>query len=293
MTIAPQRDECDYIDAVLDGYAEWLQSENRGSLKTVEIRRWFLRDRIDEWGIDGFTVPNIRTFLASPNLDGSPKSPWTKATYHGHLKSFTRWAHYAEVIGEYPFSNPEVLRRPRVHKDVPRPISNDERDRLLRVANQRERAWMLLAMLAGLRAHEIAKIKGQDVQRDYVWLEGKGGKRAGIPTNPALWDLAADFPRTGYWFPSPRSKTGHIGPGALSTRVGKLFVSQGVDGSIHRCRHYFGTTLVTEGVDLRTVQTLMRHASLATTETYTLVADSSLRTAIDRLIIPPPEEDTP
>ncbi|MHD0307201.1 tyrosine-type recombinase/integrase [Rhodococcus erythropolis] len=60
----------------------------------------------------------------------------------------------------------------------------------------------------------------------------------------------------------------------------------GVPGSAHSLRHWFGTNLVGSGADLRTVQHLMRHASLQTTQIYTLVADHQKTDAIAHLTLP-------
>ena len=57
----------------------------------------------------------------------------------------------------------------------------------------------------------------------------------------------------------------------------------GIEGSLHRCRHYFGTELLREGVSTRVIQTLMRHESLATTENYLAVDEAERVAAIRRL----------
>ncbi len=60
----------------------------------------------------------------------------------------------------------------------------------------------------------------------------------------------------------------------------QVFDALGIEGSIHRCRHVFGTRLLRQGVHIRTVQKLMRHASLSTTANYTAVDEDELRAAI-------------
>ena len=65
--------------------------------------------------------------------------------------------------------------------------------------------------------------------------------------------------------------------------MGKLFTALGISGSIHRVRHVYGTRLLRAGVNIRVVQKLMRHSSLATTATYTAVDESEMRSAIETL----------
>ena len=110
---------------------------------------------------------------------------------------------------------------------------------------------------------------------------GKGEKEAVLPVHAEILALVPDYSESGYWFPSPYGA--HIQADSLSAAVSRFFHDLGIKGSIHRVRHNFGTDLVEAGVDLRTVQELMRHSSLATTEGYTLVTGDRLSAALDRL----------
>jgi len=101
------------------------------------------------------------------------------------------------------------------------------------------------------------------------------------PTHPDIWQLAEHHDERGYWYPG--TEDGHISGNHVSVRVGKLFRTLDIHGSIHRCRHTYATRLLRQGENIRTVQKLMRHASLATTQVYTDVSDDELRNAIGRL----------
>jgi site-specific recombinase XerD len=141
-------------------------------------------------------------------------------------------------------------------------------------------AWLTLALYAGLRAHEIAKIRGEDVTEDTIYVRGKGGVDAQIPTHPVVWALALDRPRTGWWFPSSASTLGHVRSTSVSTETTKLFTANGIEGSIHRCRHTYATQLLRAGANIRVVQELMRHKSLSSTQIYTAVDEEELRNGI-------------
>lgn len=217
----------------------------------------------------------LEQWLASPGF-----SPWTRATYFSHARSWFAWLHETGRIPEDPTVG---MRRPRCPKGKPRPLSAEEVRLVLERAAGDVRAWIMLGMFAGLRVHEVAKLRGEDVDAAGLYVLGKGGKSAMIPTHPLLWELAQDYPRTGWWFPSSRSSAGHVLPTSITARVSRFFTTLGIEGSMHRCRHTYGTNLLRAGANLRVVQTLLRHESLATTALYTAVDEDERTAAIRRL----------
>lgn len=260
------------MEEILSEYAEWMRSWG-ASERTVEARVVMARSRIREWGLDGFTSANIQTFLARPDLKS-----WTRSTYHAHLTDICAWL---AATGRLDFNPMPDVRKPRKPKGKPRPLSEHEVKRILSVAVSPVRDWILLALLAGLRASEIAKIRGEDVTADGIYVHGKGDKVEILPCHRDLWDVAQQYPRQGYWFPG--NDDGHMRSQQVSLIVGRFFDALGIDGSIHRARHVYGTRLLRAGVNIRTVQKLMRHSNLDTTANYTAVDEDELRAAIDLL----------
>lgn len=254
-------------------YGEWLRSWSP-SRSTVTARRTLAANRLAAWGLEGFTVENVQVWLGTTDF-----TAWSRVTYFHHLRDFCAWAVRAGYLEVDPM--PEV-RRPRRPKPLPRPLSDAEVDRALAGTSGQIRDWIVLAMLSGLRAHEIAKLRGEDVTETHIFVDGKGGVRAAIPTHPELWVMADRYPERGYWFVGRRGNE-HVNPNTVSVRVGEAFRSLGIDGSIHRARHTYATLLLRRGANLRVVQKLMRHASLATTEAYIAVSDSELSSAIGLL----------
>lgn len=257
-------------ERVVDEYVMWLKSWG-ASERTIEVRRTLARSRLDAWGLDGITTANLAEFLARPNL----KSQWSRSTYHAHLNDFCSWLTAAGYLTENPMEN---VRKPKRPKSQPRPLTEREIERVLSVAEGRVRDWLLLALYLGLRAHEVAKIRGEDVSERGVYVYGKGGVPATLPCHPEIWEMAQRYPRQGYWFPG--KEDGHMRGQQVSLTVGRFFDALGIEGSIHRMRHSFGTRLLRSGVHIRRVQKLMRHASLETTATYTAVDEDELRDAI-------------
>lgn len=250
-------------------YGDWLRRRGH-SESTVESRVRFHASRaFGEWPAwEGVGVDEVVDYLGR-------YSGWTRITYHTMLVSVFDFM----VDTGRATSNPaRMVRRSRKPRPRPRPLSDDELRAALGAADARTTAFLLLGYLAGLRAHEIAKMHGGDIDEDRLRVLGKGGVDATLPTHPMLWQLAATYPRDGFWFPSPYGA--HIGAATVTGSVRTLFRSLGIPGASHRARHTYGTRLLRGGANLRVVQELMRHQSLATTALYLGVDEDERRTAI-------------
>ena len=120
-------------------------------------------------------------------------------------------------------------------------------------------------------------------------MTGKGGSTEIIPAHESILEFAAEFPRHDYWFTSyeaQHSGKPHIGRSAVYQAIADSMQRAGITGTPHQLRHWYGTNLLASGVDLRIVQELMRHKSVATTQLYTLVQWAQLRAGMDRLALP-------
>lgn len=258
-------------------FDEWLRSWGAAD-RTIVDRTIVIAAGLREWGDpECVTTESLARWMAAPG-----RSQWTRVTYCYHLKSFFGWLHES---GRIPIDPTAGLRVPKAPKDKPRPLSMAEVKTVLSGASGSLRAWLLVALLSGLRAHEIAKLRGQDIDEEQIFVLGKGRQEAIIPTHPQLWDLAQEYPRGGWWFPAKtsRSSTGHVASQSISTMVTKHFSDLGIEGSIHRCRHTYATQLLRNGANIRVVQTLLRHESLATTAKYTAVNEDELASAVHAL----------
>ena len=258
---------------ILGEFESFLRSWDAAP-QTIRARMVVISARFAEWGENGFTADNIRQWFASANLER-----WSRTTYYSHLNSFCEFL----VTAGYATENPmEEVRKPKAPRSQPRPLSEAEVRRVTAAADGRVRDWLQLALLQGLRVHEIAKLRGEDVQAEGLFVRGKGGVEATLPVHADIWAMARRYPDHGWWFPG-RSKGSHIQAGTITNAVTQLFRSVGVAGSIHRCRHTYGTRLLRAGAHIRQVQTLMRHGSLQTTALYTAVDEDELRQAINLL----------
>lgn len=224
------------------------------------------------------TPENIVAYVGRPHL-----SRTTAHTYHTHLHAYFKWL----VLVGLREDDPTVrVPAPKRVRGMPRPITATEAKRLLETVNRRKtRMMILLAMFAGLRAHEIAKVRGEEIDRDErtIIVTGKGGTTQMIPLHEKIAEAAVSFPAAGYWFPST-SGAGPIRRHAVGTTVANVMRRAGItEGGVHRLRHWYGSELSRAGVDLRVVQELMRHASIQSTQIYTHVDDSRRRAGIELL----------
>ncbi|WP_063832042.1 tyrosine-type recombinase/integrase [Nocardia otitidiscaviarum] len=207
----------------------------------------------------------------------------SRNTRHTQLKAWFVWLHKHGHRDDNPMAD---LPAPKRGRGRPRPFTVEELRRIEAAPmHHRTRAMLRLALCQGFRVHEIAKARGEDfdlVSRS-ITVTGKGGKTATLPMHPLVHDIALSMPRTGWWFPSNATRPGrHVRPGSVSDVIRKLCMRAGIKGWAHRLRHSFATGLLDHGVDVRVVQELMRHESLATTQIYTLVSDARRIDALER-----------
>jgi integrase/recombinase XerD len=256
---------------ILGDFEVWLNSWGAAAT-TREVRLRVLRSLLREHeDILAVTEADLVAWLGRPEL-----ATWTRHSYRAHVRSLFGWMRSTGRRPDDPTLDLRGIRRPA---DMPRPLTQEQVSAALSAAEGHLHMFLLLGLYAGLRAHEVAKIRGEDVTAEAIYVLGKGGKSASIPTHPLIWQAARTYPARGWWFPT-WSRTGHI----TGSRVGgvsrELFRPLGIEGAHHRCRHTYGTSLLRAGNNIRVVQELMRHSSLATTERYLLVEEQERVRAI-------------
>lgn len=265
---------------LVSSWMTWQYAQSL-SARTVEERISTV-SRMARWcGIapEHATTAQIVTWLA----EGGEWTASSRHTYHTHLRAWFTWLQKMGHRGDDPMVNVPTPRRPR---GKPHPVAHKHMPRLLaQRMRKRTRVMILLAALQGLRVHEIAKFRGEhvDIVGRTITVIGKGGHREVLPIHPLVLDAAFTMPRKGWWFPTNSTREGHVLPRSVSGTIRQVMVRAGVPGSAHSLRHWFGTRLVATGADLRTSQKLLRHASLATTEIYTDIADHRKSEAVERL----------
>jgi integrase/recombinase XerC len=280
--------------------ALWLRhlgDERRFSAKTVEAYRrdvlQFLAFLAEHLGgapslkeLAALTPADVRAFMAARRGDGIGSRSLMRT-----LAGLRGFARFLERRGKGKVAALTAVRAPKIGKTLPRPLPASAAKRVadpgLAAGDGRE-AWIhardaaLLALLygSGLRISEALGLpRGDFDSADALTVTGKGRKRRMVPLLPQVQKLIADYialcPRD---LPPDGPLFVGVKGGPLSARVVQLAMAR-LRGALglpetatpHALRHSFATHLLARGGDLRAIQELLGHASLATTQIYTEV----------------------
>ncbi|AXT28505.1 site-specific tyrosine recombinase XerD [Ruegeria sp. AD91A] len=264
----------------LKDFASWLQHRDSGFNQAD-------RDQIEAYLID---------------CEAQGLSRSTRARRLSAIKQLYRFA-FEEGWSE---TNPAIqIKGPGRQKRLPKTLDVPEVDRLLQAARQtgrskadrvRNTCLMEVMYATGMRVTELVSLPVSSARGDprMLLVLGKGGKERMVPLSPPARDALAAWltvrdeaedqtvekggQRSRFLFPS-RGKSGHLTRHRFFLLVKELAVQGGVSPekvTPHTLRHAFATHLLANGADLRSIQTLLGHADVATTEIYTHVLDERL-----------------
>jgi integrase/recombinase XerD len=284
------------LETFIEAYLNYARVERGLSRNTIEsysrdltgFDQFLSSQAIDEFEqIDLSIVSQWLQALTARGL-----SPRSSARHLSALRGLMRFLVREEHLERDPT---RLAARARLGRRLPRPLSLEHVLRLIDTPDPtsrrglRDRAMLSLMYSSGLRVSELIKLELRDVDlgRGVLAAYGKGGKRRLVPVGEvALGHLEAHLaaqmapvrPPTGKWvFHSPRGKpwTRQM----VWKVVGRHARSAGLPGHVHphRLRHSFATHLLAGGADLRTVQTLLGHSDIVTTEIYTHVSPASVQ----------------
>jgi len=211
----------------------------------------------------------------------------TKNAYFTVLRAWSKWL----VQSDHRVDDPTTrVPKPRTPPGHPRPVTDTQLDAVLALPlRQDTRTKIILAAYAGMRVHEIAKIRGEDISpvAETITITGKGGRTDTLPAHQLILQQASNYPRRGLWFPSPKDPAVPVRAKTVSRVISDAFDRADAPATAHQLRHYFATSLLRAGTDSRVVQSLMRHESLATTGRYLAVDVEQQRNALSGLIPAP------
>ena len=276
-----------------------LAVERNLSPRTLDSYRRDLRQFsswLDERGLELSEVERstLRNYLGARRDAGL--SPRSAARALSALRSFFRFLVATEVQVNDPTAN---LRSPSLWKTVPRALSSDEIEVLLAAPDTatplglRDRAMIETLYATGLRVSELVGLTVDRVRLDpgYVRVVGKGRKERLVPLGDSavMWiDDYGQRARPGLDRERrPELFLNHRGGKLTRQGFWKILRGHALRANIsspispHIVRHSFATHLVENGADLRSVQMMLGHASLTTTEIYTHVATQRLRRLYD------------
>ena len=293
------------MQAILEEFDEYLGLQCGRSAHT---RRAYLGDLRSLFGfldgrgigLDGLSLPVLRTWLAAAASAGAARTTLARRT--SAVKAFTAWAMRRGLLTTDPAARLQV---PKAHRILPAVLRQDQALDAMAAAKSgaeqgdplalRDRLIVEMLYATGIRVSELCGLDVDDVDTRHrlVRVLGKGNKQRTVPFGVP----AADALRAWLTEGRPALVTAESGPALLlgargrrlDVRQARTVVHQTVsavngapDMGPHGLRHSAATHLLEGGADLRVVQELLGHSSLATTQLYTHVAVSRLRAVHDQ-----------
>lgn len=301
------------LDAALDFYLQHLRVERALSQNTVVAygrdlgKLLAFAEAADVSEIEAVDLGVVSGWIREMSRAGL--GPRSTARHLSAARGLCKFLMREGVLRSDPT---ELAARPRFGRKLPRALGESEMVTLIEapppdtLRGLRDRAMLSLMYAAGLRVSELVSLTLGDVDRarGIVSAFGKGKKRRLVPLGEVALDhltaylearaadasakavaLAGKAGRakgdkvSAFLFPSPRG--GKLTRQAFWKIVGRTARGAGIRGHVHphQLRHSFATHLLSGGADLRSVQTLLGHANVATTEIYTHVSQDRVRQA--------------
>jgi len=280
---------------LLEQWGSHLSAGRRRSPHTVRAYVATAARLLDHLGLEDWAAlarlgpAELRGQLAARRADGLGNV--SAARELSALKAFLAFAR--EQAGDPEPARPR-LRGPRIKKGLPRPVTPDDAVNLADAVRQsaaegwigaRDRAVLMLMYGAGLRIAEALSLRGADLPLgETLTVTGKGGKQRMVPLLPLVRAAVANYAAHCPWTlagaePLFRgARGGPLGQGMVQKATARARIALGLPASAtpHALRHSFATHLLGAGADLRSLQELLGHASLGSTQIYTKVDAATL-----------------
>ena len=295
------------MEAVLEEFDEYLALERgrsdhtrRAYLGDLRSLFDFLGQRVPDAALNNLSLPILRSWLAAQSADGAARTTLARRT--SAVKTFTAWAARRGLMAADPATRLQV---PKARRTLPAVLRQDQALDAMAAAKSgaqqgdplalRDQLIVELLYATGIRVSELCGLDIDDIDtpRRLLRVLGKGNKQRTVPFgSPAQTVLTA-------WLTDgrPALVTADSGPALLlgargrrlDPRQARTVVHQtvaAVDGAPdmgpHGLRHSAATHLLEGGADLRVVQELLGHSTLATTQLYTHVTVARLRAVHDQ-----------
>lgn len=292
--------EADRLEGLVGDFCDHLSCVRGLSGNTVRAYRadllayvaWCRREGVRPLSV---THRELRSYLADLARAG-----YATRTVNRHLSALRGLYRWLEREGACPSAAAASVASPKLARTLPRTMTDADARALLATcdasdpAGLRDRAFLELLYATGARVSEVAALSVGDVDlaRGQARLFGKGSKERVVPVYEAALDWVARYLDEGRPALAARSRRATdalllssrgnpMSADALRTRFERRVAEAGLDPALtpHAMRHTFATELLGGGADLRSVQELLGHESLSTTQVYTHLSVDRLRDA--------------
>lgn len=278
-------------------FLSYIQVEKGLSRNTLDS---YARDiaRLQKWSeqrgrrVDSLERKDLREWIASMSREGLAASSISRAV--SAARSFFRFLMLDGHIKKHPADD---IHTPQRHSRLPQFLSEHEMEQLLHAPDVttdlgvRDRALLELMYAAGLRVSEACGLRTRDIDLEAALISchGKGSKERRIPIGKSAVHWLRRYLPIRKQFGNESQAELFLHRGRPLTRqiawavIKKYAQAAGVpDISPHTLRHSFGTHLMQHGADSRSVQALLGHSDISTTEIYTHITDLHMRKTYDR-----------
>jgi len=290
-----------------DEFLEYLEVERGSSPLTIRNYKHYLKRfiswlqksgiRLEIRDINPEVVRQYRVYLSRlPDGKGATLSRKTQAYHVISLRSFLRWL----IKSDYKVMSPDKIDLPKIEERQVKFLTGDQMDRLLNapslstIQGKRDKAILEMFFSTGLRVSELSKLDRDklDLERREFGVVGKGGKARVVflSVRAVKWIDEYLKQRDDHYKPlfihhkgkpnptTPDEKM-RLTPRSIQRMIKKYRekMKLPVDATPHTIRHSFATDLLMAGADLRSVQEMLGHKNVSTTQIYTHVTHKHLR----------------
>jgi integrase/recombinase XerD len=287
------------VSELVDGFLAHLKAERGLSPNTIEAYGRDLSkfatfaEQVGQPNVEDVSLALVSAWLGELDVEGLGARSARR-----HLSALRGLMRFVLNEGELETDPTTLVSSPKTGRRLPRPLTFEQ---VLSMIEQpdastarglRDRAMLSLCYAAGLRVSELIRLTFGDIdrQRGLVAAFGKGRKRRLVPLGAITLEHLDAYLAVPQAAPNPQGLVFPSRQGRPLTRqmfwklVRAAALGAGVPGAVHphRLRHSFATHLLAGGADLRSVQTLLGHADISTTEVYTQVTRDVLREAHSR-----------
>ena len=288
----------------IENFLEVLASEKGLSRNTIEsykqdifqLNNFF---KTKDKNIKNFNVDDFKKYLFSLDDKGYEKNSISRKI--SSLNHFFNFLLEEEVITKNPVNQ---IQSPKKEKSLPSILTNKEVDKLLNEARKKDtyegirlNTMVQILYSTGIRISELVQMKLSSIyeRKNFFLIHGKGNKERLVPVDSMTLENLNKYlivrkkfinksVNEQWLFPSKFSKSGHITRQRLNQLLHQLSVNAGVQSKLvspHKLRHAFATHLLANGIDLRSLQVMLGHADISTTQIYTHVLNDRFKKLIE------------
>jgi integrase/recombinase XerD len=286
----------------VESFLEMLAAERGAARNTLLAYRADLEDFAGFCARRGRAVTGADADLLRAWLRGLAASGLSARTQARRLSAIRQFHRFLAREGIRADDPTELLDSPRLPASLPKALTEAEVEALIAAAaglpggrGATAAAAVELLYCSGLRASELVSLPAGALRAEegLVAVRGKGGKERLVPVSARARDLALAArkeaaaragPRGQRWLFPSRAAAGHMPRQSLALLLKEAAVAAGLDParvSPHVLRHSFASHLLARGADLRSLQVLLGHADIATTQIYTKVLEGRLKALVE------------